>query len=142
AGQIGSGDGTLTLINEAQGTIEANYSGAILTLDTGHTITNAGILEATNGGTLQINDSVTGTGTAVIAGGTLIFEQQCHIDVIFDNGQTGTSYGELVLTDPSGFFGHIIGFDGTAPDMAYSDAIDLVGIDFNSGQFSESYDAS
>src|SRR5205823_3309675 len=72
----------------------------------------------------------------------LIFEQQCHIDVIFDNGQTGTSYGELVLTDPSGFFGHIIGFDGTAPDMAYSDAIDLVGIDFNSGQFSESYDAS
>src|SRR5262249_51186335 len=34
------------------------------------------------------------------------------------------------------------GFTGTAPDPAHSDAIDLVGIDFNSAQFTQSFDAS
>ena len=49
AGQIGTGDGNLTLVNEAHGTIEANIAGGIL-IDTGNDITNNGILEATNGG--------------------------------------------------------------------------------------------
>src|SRR5262249_40175639 len=66
AGQIGSGDGTLTLIND--GTIDANDSGGVLTLSTGHIITNVGLHEASNGGTLLINDGVSG-GTATIAGG-------------------------------------------------------------------------
>ena len=62
AGQIGSGDGMLTLINETHGTIDANVVGGTLTLETGTTITNNGLLETLNGGTLQIDDPVTGSG--------------------------------------------------------------------------------
>src|SRR5262249_17053772 len=102
----------------------------------------SGILEATNGGTLQINDPVTGSGNAVIAGGTLVFAQQSNINVIFDNGQNGISYGELVLGNPCNFSGHIIGFSGTAPDAAHSEAIDLVGMDYNSCTFSEAHNGS
>ena len=58
AGQIGIGDGNLTLVNEAAGTIDANFADGVLTLNTGNTILNAGLLEATNGGTLQIIDNV------------------------------------------------------------------------------------
>ena len=85
AGQIGAGDGNLTLVNAAHGTIEADISGATLTLDTGHAIANAGILEAVNGGTLQIDDAVSG-GSAIVAGGTLIFDALSDVNVAFDNG--------------------------------------------------------
>ena len=130
AGQIGSGDGNLTLVNAAHGTIDANISGATLTLDTGHTIVNDGLLEATNGGTLLIDDAVSG-GSAIIAGGTLIFDAQSNVNVAFDNG-TGTAYGELVLGHAADFSGQISGFTGTAPDTAHSDAIDLKDISFSS----------
>lgn len=141
AGQIGTGDGNLTLVNEAAGTIDANIAGGVLTLDTGNTIINYGVLEASNGGTLQVQDAVTG-GTAVIAGGTIVFDAASSIAVTFDNGSTGTTYGVLILIDPSHFTGDISGFTGTAPDLAHSDGIDVVGINFNSAQFSDSYDAS
>lgn len=142
AGQIGSGDGNLTLVNDSQGTIEANLAGGILTINTGHAITNDGTLEATNGGTLQVDDPVIGTGSAVIAGGTLEFAQQSTTNVMFDNGQSGTNYGELVLGNASNFSGQIIGFTGTAPDPSHSDAIDLVGMNYGSCTFTESHNAS
>jgi hypothetical protein len=142
AGQIGSGDGTLTLVNEAHGTIDANVAGGTLTLETGTTITNNGILEATNGGTLQIDDPVIGNGSAIIAGGALVFDAQSNVSVTFNNGPNGTTYGELVLGDASGFSGQISGFTGTAPGVAHSDAIDLVGINYDSSAFSETYNAS
>jgi hypothetical protein len=132
AGQIGIGDGNLTLVNETHGTIGANISGGTLTLDTGHTITNDGILEATNGGTLQIDDPVSGGGSAIIAGGTLIFDAQSNMTVTFDNGSGTPAYGELVLGHASDFSGQISGFTGTAPDTAHSDAIDLKDISFGS----------
>jgi hypothetical protein len=138
AGQIGSGDGNLTLINEAHGTIDANVAGGTLTLETGTTITNDGILEATNGGTLQIDDPVIGNGNAIIAGGTLVFDAQSNVNVTFNNGTGTPTYGELVLGNPSDFSGQISGFTGTAPDTAHSDAIDLAGFDFASTTFSES----
>ncbi len=47
--------------------------------------------------------------------------------------------GSLVIDDPVDFTGHIAGFTGTAPDAEHSDTIDLAGIDFNSAQFTESY---
>ena len=124
AGQIGTGDGNLTLVNEAAGTIDANIAGGVLTLDTGNTIINYGVLEASNGGTLQVQDAVTG-GTAVIAGGTIEFDSASSIAVTFDNGSTGTTYGVLILIDPSHFTGDISGFTGTAPDLAHSDGIDV-----------------
>ena len=102
AGEIGSGDGTLTLVNEAHGIIEANDAGGTLTLETGTTITNNGVLEALNGGTLKILDPVTGSGSAIIAGGTMIFDAQSNMNVTFNNGPNGTTYGDLVLGDASG----------------------------------------
>jgi len=122
----------LTLVNEAHGTIEANIAGGTLTLDTGHTITNDGIMEATNGGTLQVDDAVSGAGCAIIAGGTLAFDAQSNVNVTFDNGTGSPTYGELVLGDAFHFSGEISGFTGTAPDTAHSDAIDLTDIAFNS----------
>ena len=68
AGLIGAGDGALTLINETHGTVNANVPGGTLILDTDVTITNDGVLEATNGGTLQICDPVTGSGSAIVQG--------------------------------------------------------------------------
>ncbi|HVO94115.1 MAG TPA: hypothetical protein VMT22_14790, partial [Terriglobales bacterium] len=130
AGQIGIGDGNLTLVNEAHGTIDANYADGTLTLDTGNAIVNDGILEATNGGTLQIDDPVSGGGGAIIAGGTLVFDAQSNMNVTFDNGSGTPAYGELVLGVASDFSGQIFGFTGTAPDTAHSDAIDLKDIAF------------
>ena len=74
AGQIGSGDHTLTLVNEAHGTIESGIAGSTLALETGNPITNNGVLEALHDGTLEILDAVTGTGSAIVAGGTMIFD--------------------------------------------------------------------
>ena len=142
AGQIGSGDGTLTLVNETHGTIDANVAGGTFTLETGTTITNNGVLEALNGGTLQILDPVTGSGSAIIEGGTMIFGAQSNMNVAFENGVGTPTYGELVLGDAAGFSGQISGFVGTAPDTAHSDAIDLEGINYNSSSFSETYDAA
>ena len=85
SGQIGAGDGNLTLVNEAQGTIDANVAGGELILDTGNAITNAGILEASNGGLLLVDDAVSG-GSGVVAGGTLDFAAKAAVDVTFDNG--------------------------------------------------------
>jgi hypothetical protein len=95
-----------------------------------------------NGGTLQILDPVNGSGTAIIAGGTMMFDAPSNMNVAFNNGTDATTYGELVLGDAAGFSGQISGFTGTAPDLAHSDAIDLVGINYNSSAFSETYNAS
>ena len=73
AGTIGAGDGNVTLINEHSGTIDADVSGATLSLDTGTTETNAGLMEATNGGTLSINDALNNSGTVLADGGTVVF---------------------------------------------------------------------
>ena len=126
AGQIGTGDGTLTLVNEVHGTIEADVAGGTLTLDTGNVINNNGVLEAMNGGTLHVDDSVQG-GSAVIAGGTLEFGAASDVAVQFENGTGTPSYGELVLNDAKEFSGQISGFAGTAPDAAHSDTVDLAG---------------
>ena len=78
----------------------------------------------------------------MIAGGTIAFDAASNIVVTFDNGSTGTTYGVLILNDASHFTGDISGFAGSAGDLAHSDGIDVVGINFNSAQFSDSYDAS
>ena len=139
AGQIGTGDSTLTLVNQTHGTIDADVAGGTLTLEPGTVITNDGILEATKGGTLQIADPVIGSGSILIEGGTLVLGAPSNVNVAFDNGTETPTYGELVLENASGFSGQISGFSGTAPDVARSDAIDLVGINYDSAAFSETY---
>ncbi len=50
--------------------------------------------------------------------------------------------GALVLKDPETFTGQIVGFTGTAPDAAHSDTIDLIGINYDSSHFAETYNSS
>ena len=131
----------MTLINQTHGTIDADVAGGTLTLEPGTVITNDGMLEATNGGTLQIDNPVIGSGSALIEGGTLVFGAPSSVNVTFDNG-TGTPDPRSVLDNALSFTGQISGFGGTAPNIAHSDAIDLVGINYDSAAFSETYNAS
>ena len=72
-GHIGNaGDQNLTLQNDLDGTIDADIGGAILTIDTGNLITNNGLMEATSGSTLIIDDALAGTGSYVVGGGSTV----------------------------------------------------------------------
>ena len=74
---------------------------------------------------------------AIASGTSLDISAPSSENVTFASGTGG-----LVLNDPEGFTGHIIGFTGTAPDAAHSDTVDLVGIDFNSAHFSDTFNSS
>ncbi len=64
------GDGQLTLVNQAHGTIDANQAAAALVLNTGGgTTTNQGLLEATAGGNLVLDSAVLNTGATIEAAG-------------------------------------------------------------------------
>ena len=156
AGNIGTADRDLWLVNESCGTIEANDDGQKLTIDTGHNqITNAGTFEATNGGILDVGihgdggsvnnargelfvgigsmidiaDAITG-GKAIIQGGTLKFDATSSVGVTFDNGSGTPTYGELIFGNSASaldYSGKIDDFGGTS--SAASDKIELVSID-------------
>ncbi len=69
-GLVGVGDNTLTLINEAKGTINATAGGGPLTLNTGTiALVNHGLLQASTGGTLDLRGSVVSTGATLLAAG-------------------------------------------------------------------------
>jgi hypothetical protein len=142
AGQIG--DWQTILIN--QGTIVATGT-HLLTIDTGsNTIINSGILEAigsgglainsdlsnsgliwADGGNITIGGTVTGTGGALISGGTLEFLSASSVNVTFADGSLDT----LVLDNPTAFTGQVFGFSGNTTEN--SDSIDLKGIAFEAG---------
>jgi len=61
------GNGGLTVINQA--TINANVSGQTLLLNGGGNVTNSGLLEATNGGTLHITNLINNAGFNINANG-------------------------------------------------------------------------
>ena len=138
AGQIGTGDDLLTLINA--GTVDANISGETLTLDTGgNTITNTGTLEATNGGTLLIDDCVCNTGTLAASGGIVdavaavngsgeatigdagLLQSTLEFQSYVSACQTVTftdAIGTLALADPTDFHANIAGLvDGDTIDL-------------------------
>jgi hypothetical protein len=87
AGTIG-GDG-LILVNEACGTIDANACGQTLTVDTGHDVSNAGLMEATNGGTLQLADDVCNSGLLSASCGGTLDVTGCSITWSGDNACAG-----------------------------------------------------
>ena len=142
AGQVG--DWQTVLIN--QGTIIATGTYA-LTIDTGsNVVINSGILEATgtgglivnsgisnsgliwaDGGNITIEGTVTGTGGALISGGTLEFLSASSVNVTFADESLDT----LVLDNPTAFTGQIFGFSGNATEN--SDLINLKGIAFDTG---------
>ncbi len=67
-GQIGTGNKDLTLQNKAGGAIDADVRGEKLIVDTGaNTIDNAGLLEATRGGILDIKSNVANRGGTIEA---------------------------------------------------------------------------
>jgi FecR protein len=92
AGNIGAGDGHLTFIN--CGTVNANVAGQTLDIHTGNTVENGDttvapgaspVMEATNGGTLRIEDNVSNLGLiTALTGGILQFE-----DITVTNAATG-----------------------------------------------------
>jgi hypothetical protein len=91
-GSIGVGDNTLTLINEAAGTINANGAGTTLVLNTGtHTVTNRGLLEATNGGTLDLLGSIANAGGTLLgAGGTALLDGATLTGGLISSSGTGS----------------------------------------------------
>jgi hypothetical protein len=86
-------------------------------------ISNSGLIWA-NGGNITIEGTVSGTGGALINGGTLEFFSASSIDVTFTDGSLDT----LVLDNPAAFSGQIFGFSGKDFDL-----IDLKGVAFNAG---------
>ena len=75
--------------------------------------------------------------STIVNGGSLDIGAPSNDTVTF----TGST-GSLILSQPESFTGQIVGFTGTAPDAAHSDAIDLIGINYNSSQFAESYNST
>ena len=107
-GTIGhAGDGALALVNDVNGTIDAN--GGTLTLDTGNPIVNAGLLEATGGGTLDITDNVKGTGNIAIGNGAMVELGGTATNTVTFEGSIGT-----LQIDSSGASTHYSIFGGGA----------------------------
>jgi hypothetical protein len=138
AGTIG-GNG-LVLNNKAGGEIDATVSTPLI-VDTGtNTVTNAGILGSTasctlfiasalnntghlntNGGTIDVEGAVSGTGVATISdSGQVEFAAASSNGVKFLPGSTGV----LILDNSAAYHGTISGFDATN-----SSVIDLADIE-------------
>ena len=90
------GNGALTFANASGGTVAANVSGSILTLNGTGGITNAGLLEATGGGILQVASSVANTGGTITASGGTV---QLSSSIV--GGTLTTSAGGLIETSGS-----------------------------------------
>ena len=81
SGTVGNGDGMLTLINESGGAIDAaagsvnsTATTGVLVLNTGNTIDNKGLFEATGLGALIIDDALdnTNSGRVAVTGGSYV----------------------------------------------------------------------
>ena len=125
-GHIGLGTDLLTLHNDAAGTIDANVSGQMISIDTGaNTIVNAGTIEATLGGEVSFtSDNITNSGALTASDGSKLgFNNETisntgtiHLDgsahqresiiihgtLTLDGGDgTSTGPGEVILTGNS-----------------------------------------
>jgi len=141
AGQIGIGDGTLTLVNETAGTIDANVADGALTLDTGNTIVNAGLLEASHGGTLQITDSVFNSGTLEANGGALIAGGNVTSsgDVVIGGGghaDFAAAFDQNVMFTGAGMLelDHSQSYGGTVSGFGIGDVLDLNDLAYSANE--------
>ena len=97
AGTIGNGNDLLTVSNS--GTIDANFGGRTLTIDTADdsgnstTLTNTGKLEAESNGELLVHSDVDDTGGSVVASGGF---------VDFELGVTGGGTGTATISGGGG----------------------------------------
>jgi hypothetical protein len=69
SGQVGQNG--LAIDNHAAGTIDANITSVALNLNGGGLVTNAGLIEATNGGILNISSNVNNSANITANGGTI-----------------------------------------------------------------------
>ena len=104
------GNGGLAFVNAAAGTVDANVSGQVMTLNGSGNITNAGLLEATGGGTLQITNYVANAGGMIAANGGVVY---------VDGG--GTVQGGTLTSENGG----TLGTDGTSTLDGSSGAVVL-----------------
>jgi len=126
----GSNDTVLTV------TDETNHDSASVTLAGNYQSNNWQV--AYDGSTgADIYDPPELAGATIAAGAHLVISTPSNETVTF-TGETGS----LILNDPEGFTGQIVGFAGTAPDPANSDTIDFVGINYDSPSFAETYNAA
>ena len=131
-GLIGQGDGNLTFVNHAAGTVDANSNGQPIVINTGHQTTNAGVFEATAGGTLTIDDAllnsgkleanggivdvagaVTGSGSAFVSGGGMFEIGSTDAQAFAFKGD-----GTLKLDAGSDFTGKVTLAAGAVIDLA------------------------
>ncbi len=130
AGNIGNGN--LALVNN--GTIDANVTGGTLTLLlAGTSSTNTKTMEATNGGTLTFNTTLTqmGVGTITAATGSAVD--------LFNNasitGGTLTTSGTGVIYDQGGYFAYLTNLTNSGTYQVQNNAETvLTGTITNNGQ--------
>jgi hypothetical protein len=132
-GQLGFG--SLGLSNS--GTINATVSTPLEINTGGSTITNNGTLEAT-GGTLQVDQNVTGTGSATInAGGRLDFLGAFSQNVLFTGSTGELDLAHTLATDSQHYAGSI---SSSSPSLASGDVIVLNDMNFVNGTTTAIYD--
>ena len=109
AGAIGQHDGALNFTNDGCGVIDANLNGQTLFIETGNTFTNNALMEAINGGIVDVLDDVAGKGSVAISGGGMaVFAGAFSQDVAF----SGPGTLELAHSLGGAYCGTITGFGG------------------------------
>ena len=124
AGTIGQGDGELTLQNNSAGIFNANLDHQTLTLDTGVTEINSGLMEATSGGILQIDDDLTNNESLKASGGG---------ELQLDDSMTAT--GGTLMIDSASLLAITAGTGtgATLDDVSVTVSNAIEGIDVESG---------
>ena len=139
-GVIGAGPSSngLTVVNSAAGTIDANVSGQTLMLNSSGGITNAGLLEATSGGTLQITNVVSNAGSNITAnGGNVLINSNGTIQGGTLNSVNGGALGVLnaSIANLDGSANAIILSAGTTWTGAMGSVTNAQGTIVNNGNF-------
>jgi FecR protein len=121
AGAIGQNDHALSVTNDGCSVIDANLNGQTLFIETGNTFTNNALMEATNGGILDVLDHVAGKGSVAISGGGIaVFAGAFSQDVAF----SGAGTLELAYSLRGAYCGTITGFGAgdtlILADLAFS----------------------
>jgi hypothetical protein len=134
AGQIGVVGG-FTLTNQGAGIVNANQSGAGLQLLINDNVTNAGTLEATAGGTLNLNGiAVTNTGGLILASGAGSVVSLTGATSI-DGGTLTTSLGGSIQSNGSATLNNVTISGGSSYATNNASSTIIGGTLTNNGTF-------